>query len=77
MPVPIRARFTLELSCPTTGGKYLTHLSVIATREVPFQKQIQTMQDISGQANQTQNSSEFLSKLKEVCEKYKLVLVES
>ena len=75
MAVSIRGRFTFELSCPTTGGKYLTRLSVISTRENLIEKQIQIMQDINEQAMQAQNSSEFLNQLRKICAKYKLVLI--
>lgn len=75
MAVPIRGRFTLELSCPTTGGKYLTCLSVISTQESLLEAQIQIMQSISEQARQMQNSSEFLNGLRKICAKHQLVLI--
>ena len=77
MPVPIRAGFTLKLSCPTTGGKYLTHLSVVSIQETPLEKQIQIIQDIGKLANRTQNSSEFLSNIREFCRGHGFALVES
>lgn len=75
MTVPIRGRFTLELSCPTTGGKYLTRLSVISTQEILLETQIQIMQSINEQARQRQNSNEFLNELRKICAKHQLVLI--